>query len=154
MALESNKTECERIALELQLVYEGPSWLGPSVKHLLSNVGEGQAKRKPITEAHSIQELVLHMAAWLRIARERLSATELRDASDDENWPAATMPWSDALSSLDVECSKLQKAIRVFPDDRLDEPAPAAEPQTFYVLLHGVIQHTAYHAGQIAMLKK
>jgi uncharacterized damage-inducible protein DinB len=27
-------------------------------------------------------------------------------------------------------------------------------PYNIYVLLHGVLQHTLYHAGQIAMLRR
>jgi hypothetical protein len=36
-----------------------------------------------------------------------------------------------------------------FPPERLDHIAPAAELQTFYLLLHGVIQHPAYHAASL-----
>jgi hypothetical protein len=35
----------------------------------------------------------------------------------------------------------------------LNELIPG-ERYTFYYLLHGVIQHNLYHAGQIAILKK
>jgi hypothetical protein len=62
--------------------------------------------------------------------------------------------WQDAVFSLARETTALEQAILAFPDERLEESAPAAEAQTFYVLLHGVIQHSAYHAGQIALLKK
>ena len=97
---------------------------------------------------------MLHIGAWLRIARERLSATQTRDHSAEENWPNVTGSWPDALASLDREYHDLQRAILSFPDERLQDSAPASEPQTFYILLHGVIQHIAYHAGQIALLKK
>ena len=62
--------------------------------------------------------------------------------------------WQDAVKALEVETWALEQAILGFPEERLDYRAPASEPQTFYVLLHGVIQHSAYHAGQIALLKR
>ncbi len=31
---------------------------------------------------------------------------------------------------------------------------PDEDPTSFYIMLHGLAQHDAYHAGQIAMLKK
>jgi hypothetical protein len=90
----------------------------------------------------------------MRIARERLSATEARDVSDEEDWPSANVPWREILSSLEAEERSLREAILKFPNERLGEQAPAREPQTFYTLLHGVVQHTLYHAGQIAILNK
>lgn len=96
----------------------------------------------------------MHTAAWLRIARERLSATQTRDHTAEENWPVVTGSWPDALATLEREQRNLEAAILSLPDERLGASAPASEPQTFYILLHGVIQHIAYHAGQIALLKK
>ncbi len=154
MPIKQNITEIERIADQLRRVYEGPSWLGPAIKELISNVDEGCARRRTLAGAHTIWELVLHMAAWLRIAQERLSAIEVRDAEPAENWPPMAGSWEGAKSSLEAELHALGQAILEFPDDRLDERAPAIEAQTFYQLLHGVIQHSAYHAGQIAVLKK
>jgi uncharacterized damage-inducible protein DinB len=114
---QGEPSEAARIADQLRRVYEGPAWLGPALKPILSEITQNQAARRPIGNAHTIWELTLHIAAWMRIARERLAATHIRDDAEGENWPAT-------------------------------------EPQTFYELLHGVVQHTAYHAGQIVVLKK
>ena len=38
-------------------------------------------------------------------------------------------------------------------DGRLDQPIVEGL-STVYVSLHGVVQHSLYHAGQIALLKK
>jgi uncharacterized damage-inducible protein DinB len=147
-------SETARTADQLVLVFEGPSWLGPSLKELLSNVDEERARQRAIPNTHTIWELVLHIAAWMRIARERLSASEITEPTGAEDWPPMTGSWQEAKHSLENETRALQQAILSFPETRLDDPAPASEPQTFYVLLHGVVQHAAYHAGQIAILKK
>jgi uncharacterized damage-inducible protein DinB len=42
-------------------------------------------------------------------------------------------------------------------DDQVgtEPPDPALEPVgPYYVMLHGVAQHDAYHMGQVAMLRK
>ena len=154
MPLQAETIETKHIADQLRRIYEGPAWHGPALKELLDGMSEAQAAARPIPQAHSIRELVLHMAAWMRIARERLSATKTRDHTAEENWPRVTGSWSDTLAALDRGYRALDGAIRSFPDERLNDPAPASEPQTFYILLHGAIQHIAYHAGQIALLKK
>jgi hypothetical protein len=61
------------------------------------------------------------MAAWLRISRERLSATRTRDADERENWPSMDVAWQDATSSLEVERCALEQAILDFPEERLFE---------------------------------
>jgi uncharacterized damage-inducible protein DinB len=38
-------------------------------------------------------------------------------------------------------------------DEVLDQPAVRGE-HSVYAVLHGVIQHCAYHAGQIALLAR
>jgi hypothetical protein len=51
---------------------------------------------------------------------------------------------------------ELVAAVAVLPDSRLDEVVPGKQGAhyTFYYMLHGVVQHELYHAGQIALLKK
>ena len=39
-------------------------------------------------------------------------------------------------------------------EDELLDTSPTGNHSTRYVLLHGIIQHDLYHAGQIAILKK
>ncbi|HEX3684401.1 MAG TPA: DinB family protein [Bryobacteraceae bacterium] len=151
---QTARSETARIADQLRRMYDGPAWHGPALKQLLAGVTEQQAAVRPIPNAHTIWEIVLHTTAWLRIARERLSATLTRDHTAEENWPAATGSWPEALATLEREHHELDSAILALREERLSAPAPASEPQTFYILLHGVIQHIAYHAGQIALLKK
>jgi uncharacterized damage-inducible protein DinB len=147
-------SETARIADQLKRVYEGKAWLGPALRDILSDIAQEQAARRPIANAHTIWELVLHIAAWMRIGRERLAATKTRDYTEDENWPPMAGSWQDTLAMLEREERQLEHAILKFPDERLNEPAPATEPQTFYELLHGIVQHAAYHGGQIVLLKK
>jgi uncharacterized damage-inducible protein DinB len=147
-------TEMTRIADQLRRVYEGPAWLGPNLRDLLSDIDEERARRRTLEGVHTVWELVLHISTWFRIARERLTATTIREPSDAEDWPKMTGTWESALALLQQEEQALEDAIRSFPEYRLSDDVLATEPQTFYVLLHGVIQHAAYHAGQIAVLKK
>ena len=47
----------------------------------------------------------------------------------------------------------LQETILQLEDSRLKDRVPG-QPYSVYFLLHGVVQHDLYHAGQIAILKK
>jgi hypothetical protein len=45
-------------------------------------------------------------------------------------------------------------AIRRLKEDDLDRESVPGKPYTLYFMLHGVVQHNLFHAGQIALLKK
>ena len=54
----------------------------------------------------------------------------------------------------------LVSAVRDLPETKLYEPTNDVRDRamgtgvTYYELLHGIVQHDAYHAGQIGILKK
>jgi hypothetical protein len=61
--------------------------------------------------------------------------------------------WNDSLLRMESAEAELRKTIRALPEARLDEAALEGAPAV-YILLHGAVQHSLYHAGQIVLLKK
>jgi uncharacterized damage-inducible protein DinB len=149
--------EVERIADQLRRAHEGGAWHGHAVRELLAGVTAETATAKPFADAHSIWELVLHIAAWERVALLRLAGEPARYYNTIEDWPGADASdenaWQQTLVRLDETNAGLREAVLLLDDSKLDEPILAGMSST-YVTLHGVVQHTLYHAGQIALLKK
>jgi len=149
-------SEVERIRGELQRAFEGEAWHGPAVLELLRDVNAQQAAARPIAGAHSIWELVLHIAAWENAGRRRLNG-DRAELPDEENFPpvkdTSEAAWQRAIEELKIGHSKLYDAIAGLEESRLDEPILDGM-RSVYITLHGVIQHDLYHAGQIALLKK
>jgi uncharacterized damage-inducible protein DinB len=151
-------TEIERILDQLKRAYEGNAWHGPSVREALADVTATQAQARPLVNAHSIWELVQHIAVWEGAGRRRLEGDRAAiDISSPDDWPPADdtseAAWEQAKAALDHGHEALREAIAQVDESRLDEPILEGM-STVYVTLHGVIQHDLYHAGQIAMLKK
>ena len=151
-------TEIERILDQLKRAFEGDAWHGPSVREALAGVTAVQAHARPLRNAHSIWELVQHIAVWENVGRRRLAGDRAPiDISSPEDWPpaedASEAAWEQAKALLDRGHEALREAIAQVVETRLDEPIFEGM-STVYVTLHGVIQHDIYHAGQIAMLKK
>jgi uncharacterized damage-inducible protein DinB len=148
--------ERERIANQLERAFEGEAWHGPSVLEALEGVTWKRAQQKPIAKAHSIWEIVLHITAWEDIVRRRLLG-ESPEVPDEVNWPKIGKPgpkaWTAALEGLRAGHMNLREVAARVRDDELDS-APTGKASTRYVLLHGIIQHDIYHAGQISVLKK
>jgi uncharacterized damage-inducible protein DinB len=80
------------------------------------------------------------------------------------DWPDVGKPtaerWQAALTRLQSAHDELIAAVKALPESRLYEAtndtrsAPLGTGVSYYVLLHGIVQHDVYHAGQIALLKK
>jgi uncharacterized damage-inducible protein DinB len=147
--------EVERIADQLKKSFDGNAWHGDSLREILADVDAAKAEAKPVSGAHSIWELVLHTAAWARAALEVVSGQSEKLEADD--WPAlpekGEIAWKQTLEDLWRVGRQLQEAILSMKDERLEEVVPGRD-YTYYMLLHGVVQHSLYHGGQIAILKK
>ncbi len=149
--------EPQRIADQLRRAHEGDAWHGPALDELLNDVAPPQASRRPISGAHSIWEIVEHVAVWESIARRRMAGEIVTHVPPEVDWPPVSTTtneaWKATLARLGEGYQRLRQAIAEFPEAHLEEKVPGMT-QTVYHLLHGVVQHTLYHAGQIALLKK
>ncbi|HXH11589.1 MAG TPA: DinB family protein [Alphaproteobacteria bacterium] len=150
-------SEVQRIAEELRQAFEGPAWHGPAVRTLLADVSAERAAARPLANAHSIWEIALHIAAWEDVVRRRLAGEVIVDVPDDQDWPPVRVTtaeaWQRTLHHLEQTNRALREAIAKFDDARLADRVPG-KGHSVYVMLHGLIQHDLYHAGQIALLRK
>ena len=151
------RSEISRIEDQLKRSMEGPAWVGPCVLGLLSEIPVDLAPAKPLEHAHSIWEIVLHIAAWQRAARRRLQGEEA-ELSPAEDWPPVTdvseAAWRKAIKDLRQSYDALKKSITKLGDDKALAAKVPNREHDYYFLLHGIIQHNFYHAGQIGVLKK
>jgi uncharacterized damage-inducible protein DinB len=150
-------TEIERIADQLRRAHEGEAWHGPALNEILKGVTAEAAARRPITSAHSIWEIVLHVAVWESVVRRRLSGEVIGELPPQQDWPAvgetSEAAWKQARTALDHAHAELQKALARLTDRQLVEAVPGPGYSVYY-MIHGAVQHALYHAGQIALLKK
>jgi hypothetical protein len=148
--------ESKRLANEVRKALNGEAWHGPSWKEILDGVGREAATIRPIPEAHTLAEVVLHATTWHDVVRRRLER-EIPEVTDTENWPVAAFPdeaaWSLAVTRLFETGEALAGTIERFPADKLHDKRPSVEG-TWYELISGELQHVLYHAGQVALLKK
>lgn len=61
--------------------------------------------------------------------------------------------WKSTMENMMRSYQQLKEKILSLLDNDL-ENIVAGKDHSIYVLLHGVIQHDLYHAGQIAILRK
>ena len=155
--------EIPRIIDQLEREHAGDPWHGSPLSQILEGVTRVQAAARPITGAHTIWELVLHIAAWKNEVRRRLSGAAAAEPLEGD-WPpvgeTTEEDWRDAREHLELAHRLLVSAVRELPEPKLFEATHDHRDRelgigvTYYELLHGIVQHDVYHAGQIAILKK
>jgi uncharacterized damage-inducible protein DinB len=148
-------SEIARIAGLLEQTFEGQPYYGPSVLGALENVTAEVVARKPRWSAHSIWELVLHLTAELDYARAVIQGRAGPWIEGETTWPAfidtSAAAWKEAIQELKKANRALVRAVKQLDDSILDEN-PIRVRGPFYLMLHGTMQHSIYHAGQISLL--
>lgn len=155
--------ESQRLIGLLRNTYDGTPWYGSSVKTLLSGITAAQARARPLANCHTIGEIVGHLTAWREFTWHKLQGRHggpeaaFDISTPQQDWPTAEIAssedWQARLSQLATSQQQLIRLLEALSDNEL-EATVAGRRYPLYVLLHGIIQHDAYHSGQIGLLKK
>lgn len=146
-------------ANELRKAYYGDAWHGNSVSAILALVNKDQMFSRPIPNVHSIAEIVLHLTSWTEEVYSRLEGN-IAEEPENGGWPKVkeeTMQeWNAILSEFRLANEKLLYLAMEISEDQWGS---AAQQETgtrlsYFELLNGLVQHHAYHAGQISLLLK
>ncbi len=140
----------------------GPMWHGPALAELLDDATAADAQARLASHSHSIWELTLHMAAWAEIAAARMGGERLTYPSHDDDWPpvdesVADAAWDAARARLYLAYETLARLANALGESALDQPVAgqsAADRHTIREMLEGVVEHGAYHGGQVALMRR
>jgi uncharacterized damage-inducible protein DinB len=155
--------EPNRLVDELTRAVGGDAWHGDSVAAILRDVTPSVAAARPREHVHSIWEILRHMTAWTNEVARRLDGHAAGEPQEGD-WPVpggqSADDWTrDVERFIEANRRLLQKVsalseaqLRAPSVDHRDRAAGSGVP--YDVMLHGLAQHHAYHAGQIALLKK
>jgi uncharacterized damage-inducible protein DinB len=155
--------EIERIADQLERAHGGDPWYGPSLRSVLEGLDAEAAARRILPRAHTIWEIVLHVASWQREVARRLREGVAREPAAGD-WPPAPAPtssaWDEARAELEAGHADLLAALGELPAGRLAEVVgeerdrPLGSGVTYSVMLHGLVQHNVAHTAQISLLRR
>lgn len=151
-----NISETYRITDLLRRAFDGIGWHGPSVVETLSGMQYEQSMNQ-VTDSHTVAELVEHMIEWRIFVTKKLQGEDTYDVAEEVDFKKITSMtnemWQELLQRLHQTQEEILKVLSHITDEKLVEPVSGRD-YNFYTLLHGIIHHDLYHAGQIALLKK
>jgi uncharacterized damage-inducible protein DinB len=149
-------SEISFVVDQLKLAFEGEPWHGPALMEVLEGIEAKAALDRPIGKAHCIWELVVHLAGWEQVVAKRLQG-QTATLTDSQNFghldSTTEQSWMSAVAILRENHAQLIKLVSSLPESRLRERVPGKDYDVRF-MLYGAIQHAAYHAGQIAILKR
>jgi uncharacterized damage-inducible protein DinB len=149
-------SDIQRILDHYDDLLNGEPWHDDALWRILEGISVEEAKARPIPNAHTIWEIVMHMIFWEGVATQRLAG--LRAGLVEElNFPA--MPeateqnWHKTLDEFRASNGNFRQSLARLDPGKLNQ-LTAAGKRSYYGEAHGIMEHHVYHLGQIALLKK
>lgn len=147
----------KQIAKHFRDVHFGGNWTAVNLKDTLEGITWEQAAMK-VHHLNSIGVLVFHINYYVSAILKVLEGGPL-NASDklSFNLPALTSEndWQQLVAKTLEEATALAQRIEALDDAILWENFAGTDKYgSYYRNLLGVIEHTHYHLGQIAVIKK
>ncbi len=143
------------LAKQFEMIYERNYWHA-SLRDLLATVTPDEAIRRPVQGGHTIYEILHHLLYSAEEATHRLggrpdqwdearSWVETPDALTEEEWQETIGRYDDTRRAFRDAASGLGDAALLAAD--ASRPTP-------YDLVQQLLHHEAFHAGQIAYVRR
>lgn len=151
-----SNTQTKQIAKHLRDVHFGGNWTTSNLKDNLADVSWQEATAK-LHSFNTIAVLVYHMNYYVSAILKVLQGKAL-DANDKFSFDLppvqSQQDWDALLSRVWSEAESCAALIEELPDSVLDQDFTDKKYGNYFRNFHGMIEHTHYHLGQIAILKK
>jgi hypothetical protein len=145
-----------QIAKHFREVHFGGNWTVSNLKDNLNDVRWQEATAK-INSLNTIATLVFHSSYFISALLRVLNGKVL-DANDkfSFNHPPihSQEDWNNMLSKVWSEVEQAATLIEQLPENKFREDFADKKYGSYYRNIHGIIEHTHYHLGQIVLIKK
>lgn len=146
----------ELIARNLKKVYFGGNWTASNFKDTLNGISLEMATKK-VDDLNTILTLTYHIHYYLKGTMDALKTGDLtiRDKfSFDYPEIKTETEWQEFQNNIWEETKEFLALIENLDDDILNTYFIEEKYGSYYRNFTGIIEHTHYHLGQIAIIKK
>ena len=145
-----------QIAKQFSDVHFGGNWTAVNLKETLADVNWQQAMTK-VYSLNTIAALVFHNNYYVSGLLEVLRGQPLaiKDIYSYDLPPIQSEgEWEHLLNKTWKDAEAFAQLVEQLPEERLWLNFADPKYGTYYRNLHGLIEHTHYHLGQIVLIKK
>jgi hypothetical protein len=145
-----------QIAKRIRDVHTGGNWTDSNLKDLLNEITWQQANEK-VGSFNTIVALVYHINYFVKAVLDVLRGKPL-DAHDKFSFdhPPITSQedWNHFIDKVFRDAEELASLVEKLPESKMWEDFTHEKYGNWYRNVAGIIEHTHYHLGQIALIKK
>lgn len=146
----------EHVAKHFREAYFGGNWTVSNLKEQLSDVTWQEAITQ-VESFNTVATLTFHINYFVDVTAEVLRGKPL-DAHDKFSFDHPPInsqeDWENLRNKTFRDGESFAELITSLPPERLWDDFVDPKYGTYYRNLHGIIEHTHYHLGQIAIVKK
>ena len=146
----------QQTAKHFRDVHFGGNWTSVNLKETLADISWQQAVKK-IHDLNTIAALVYHINYYVSAVLKVLQGETL-NASDKFSFDLPQIQseadWENLLNKTWSDAENFTKLLEQLPESRFDEIFTDEKYGNYYRNMHGIIEHTHYHLGQIVIIKK
>lgn len=146
----------ERIISLFEKLYYGESWIDVPIRGTLFQISAAQANNRPFPNCNTIWEIVNHLIEWKINVQQRLDGKILQ--TPDNNYitkvtDTSEEAWQETLRRFEHVQTKWIAFLHDLDTAKYESIYPP-NGLTYYEHIHGILQHDAYHLGQVVILAK
>lgn len=148
--------ETKRITKLFKDIYHGSPWIDVNLTDTLSKVTPAQAANRTIPQCNTIWEIVNHLIQWRQNVLQRVQGKVITTPSHNyfqKVNDTSAKAWKTTLKDLAESQKQWLGFLKKFDENDFEKVYPNNN-MTYYEHIQGIIQHDAYHLGQIVMLSK
>lgn len=145
-----------QIAEHFRQIHFGGNWTSVNLKETLTDVDWQQATTK-IYSFNTIATLVYHTNYYVSEVLKVLKGEPLKahDKFSFDYPPIESQEdWNKLLDKTWADAENFATLIEQLPEGKLWEIFTNEKYGNYYRNIHGIIEHTHYHLGQIVLIKK
>ena len=148
--------ETKRITKLLVDIYNGSPWIDVNLSGTLKHITAGVAARKISPQWNSIWEIVNHLISWRLNVLQRVQDNVIATPANNYFSPiedVSEAAWQETMKKLGDSQQQWMQLLKKFKKKDLEKNYPA-NGMSYYEHIQGIVQHDAYHLGQIVLLAK
>jgi len=149
-------TVTSQIAKHFREVHFGGNWTCSNLKDNLKDITWQQATTR-VYSLNTIATLTFHVNYFVAAVIKVLEG-DILDSKDELSFshPPITsqQDWENMVNKALSDAEKFATLLEKLPEHKLWEDFTDKKYGIYYRNLHGIIEHTHYHLGQIAIIKK
>lgn len=141
-----------RFASQLKEGFNGEPWFGESLSSRLHKIEEEAGSPHELSR---VSDLIQHLLNWRNFVIRKLEGDsdfdiELNSESDWTSCQIQTLSdWKELLRKFEISQERLLKLLQGKSDQFMQQQVPG-KGYSYEHMMIGLLQHDAYHQGQIA----